>query len=255
MLRHHAIPAQISLKKLNPKIVELDSDHTCIVTKNSPWEVGREGAPRLAMLNNFGAAGSNTALLLQEAPARRVSTPVSVPVIVGISAESETAIGELKQRYIDVLRARDSSFSLVDFAYTATARRQLYTYRIAVSVKTTEDLISGLEQAHPTRVLAAAGKTVFVFSGQDGQYIGMGSTLYQHSTTFRKIVDECHGKLVDWGFPGVLAIINPPTPGSSGLAQVEEFQAFQTAVFVLEYALATMWISWGVVPHAVAGHR
>ncbi|KDQ13893.1 hypothetical protein BOTBODRAFT_363123 [Botryobasidium botryosum FD-172 SS1] len=255
MLRHRTIPAQISLKKLNPKIVDLALDHTSIVTKNTPWKAAREGAPRLALLNNFGAAGSNTATLLEEAPIRKPSAPVSVPVVVGLSAETETAIEALRTRYVKFLQSQDdSSFSLVDFAYTATARRQLYTQRIAVAAKSKADLIAGLEQARPTQVPSARGKTVFVFSGQGGQYVGMGASLYDQSTLFRKVVDECHGKLVAQGFPGVLGVICPPEAERSGLEMLDEFQAFQAAIFVLEYALAKLWMSWGVIPDAVAGH-
>ncbi|KDQ12500.1 hypothetical protein BOTBODRAFT_34463 [Botryobasidium botryosum FD-172 SS1] len=254
MLRHRTIPAQVSLKNLNPKIVDLDSDNTRIVTTNVPWNPAQEGGLRLAMLNNFGAAGSNTTTLLEEAPAREPSAPVSVPVVVGLSAESDTAIEELRTRYIKFLQDQDDSFSLVDFAYTATARRQLYTQRIAVSAKSKDDLIANLEQARPTQVSGSRGKTLFVFSGQGGQYLGMGATLYDQSEIFRKTVDECHEKLVAWGFPGVLGIIKPAEEGSSGMEILDEFQGFQAAIFVLEYALATLWTSWGIVPDAVAGH-
>src|SRR6267154_2200811 len=50
MLQHDTIPAQISLKTLNPRIAPLEQDHTIIDTLPSPWMSGT--TPRIAVLNN-----------------------------------------------------------------------------------------------------------------------------------------------------------------------------------------------------------
>ena len=68
MLQKQTIPAVISLKKLNPRIPPLSQDGTVIDTELTSWSAPSDGSPRLALLNNFGAAGSNGALILEEAP-------------------------------------------------------------------------------------------------------------------------------------------------------------------------------------------
>jgi acyl transferase domain-containing protein len=57
MLKHRAIPRQISLKRLNPLIAPLDADGAVIDTERAEWRPSGEGLTRMALLNNFGAAG------------------------------------------------------------------------------------------------------------------------------------------------------------------------------------------------------
>lgn len=254
MMQHRTIPAVISLKQLNPSIRDLASDGTCIDTKRTVWSPPRgKDDGRLALLNNFGAAGSNAALILQERPARpaRAGYMPTMPVIVGLSCESEQALEEQRAVYIRHIEEYvESPVDLADFAYTATARRQTYRYRIAANGKTKEEVCASLRTAQAMQVNDVRGKVVFVFSGQGGQYLGMGSQLYSSSADVRRIVDHCHEKLVSWGFPGILDVIRPPSEG-----QHEDFRAYQAAVYVLECALASLWKVWGVQPDAVAGHR
>ncbi|GBE80926.1 Orsellinic acid synthase [Sparassis crispa] len=255
MMRKRTIPAVISLKQLNPRIPELSIDGTCIDTRLTPWSAPADGDKRLALLNNFGAAGSNGALILEEPPVPQSSGTASAPtaVVVGFSCDSEAAAAELRRSYLQYVdESVHDQLSLADFAYTATARRKLYRYRVAASGKTKAELCANLKDAKMIEVEKSAGKTVFVFSGQGGQYVGMGANLYKSTPAFRRIVDECHSKLISWGYPSILSVIRPS--GDADSASADSFEVFQSAVFVLEYALASLWMSWGVRPDAVAGH-
>ncbi|KDQ50552.1 hypothetical protein JAAARDRAFT_583047 [Jaapia argillacea MUCL 33604] len=257
MLKHRTIPAQVSLKNLNPKIAPLESDNTVIDRVQTKWVPSQEGLSRMAMLNNFGAAGSNGTLILEEFLPSAAKTPESLAqtLVFGLSAKTESALMELRARYIQWLQdPANNDVPLSDAAYTATARRIIYPYRLAVSSNNKKDLISKLENATPVQVGSEAQtKVVFVFSGQGGQYLGMGSTLYRTCALFRQHVDECHSILTTAGFPGVTSIIDAKA-GDSGLSELEELEAYQASIFVLEYALAQLWISWGIFPSAVVGH-
>ncbi|KAF4571087.1 Type I Iterative Polyketide synthase (PKS) [Pleurotus pulmonarius] len=255
MLRHRTIPKQISLKNLNPRIANLESDHTIIDREHAPWNPSHEGAPRVALLNNFGAAGSNTATLLEEHLAPEpLPHPEGLSFPFGLSAKTESALEELRSRYVSWLEGPESdSARFGDIAYTMTARRQVYSHRMAVQASSKAELIEKLSKVSPVEVREDSAQVVFVFSGQGGQYVGMGQTLYKTSPLFKKTVDECESILTSAGFTGVLPIINPG-PEGSGLTQLEEFEANQAAIFALEYALAKVWISWGLKPVAVVGH-
>lgn len=254
MLRHKTIPRQISLKNLNPRIAPLDSDNTIIDMVQSPWLPSHEGLTRLALLNNFGAAGSNTALLIEEhSPSNVTARPDGMHYIVGLSARDGDALEALRSKYLHFLES-SKNVVLSDIAYTSTARRQIYDHRLAVSVNSVEDLVDKLSKALPVQTSAKDARVVFVFSGQGGQYLGMGRRLYQTSALFRKHIDDCHNILVRAGFPGVLGIILVETQ-SDGLSPLEEFEAYQASIFSLQYALAKLWISWGIEPAAVVGHR
>ncbi|KAF5377903.1 hypothetical protein D9615_006799 [Tricholomella constricta] len=253
MLEHKRIPRQISLKLLNPRIAPLDSDHTVIDTINVPWSPSHKGMTRLALLNNFGAAGSNTALLLEEHPkARAQDVPHEMSYVFGLSAKDDTTLDILRSKFLHYLEGGEE-VSLADTAYTSTARRQIYDHRLAVSANTVQDLMEKLRKALAVQTSAKDARLIFVFSGQGGQYLGMGRSLYQTSALFRKHIDECHEILMTAGFPGVLAIITADAQ-NSGLSTSEEFEAYQASILSLQYALAKLWTSWGLSPAAVVGH-
>ncbi|KAK1235584.1 polyketide beta-ketoacyl-synthase [Marasmius sp. AFHP31] len=253
MLRHRTIPRLISLENLNPVVAPLDEDNTIIDTSASPWLPSEPGATRMSMLNNFGAAGSNGVLLLEEhiAPSRSSDPSITLPFC--FSAKDSGALKELKQRYIDFLRAPASeNQSIFDLAYTATARRQIYSCRMAVSASTRQELIDKLEQASPVDTSTDAN-VAFVFSGQGGQYLGMGAQLYRTSPTFRTHLESCRSLLLSMGYGDILTIVlSHRLP--SDMNRGDELEVYQTAVFSLEYSLAQLWMSWGVIPKAVIGH-
>ncbi|KAG5644334.1 Type I Iterative PKS [Asterophora parasitica] len=252
MLQHKRIPRQISLKHLNPRIAPLDSDNTIIDTVNVHWPPSHAGMTRLALLNNFGAAGSNTALLLEEHAASRVREVADqMSYVFGLSAKDDATLEILRSKFLHYLESVEEPLS--DIAYTSTARRQIYDHRLAISANTVEDLIGKLRRALAVQTSSKDARVVFVFSGQGGQYLGMGNALYRTSPLFRRYIDDCHGILVSGGFPGVLAIITADGQ-TSGLSTSDEFQAYQASIFALQYALAKLWMSWGLSPTAVVGH-
>lgn len=255
MFRHQAIPPQVGLQTLNPKIADLAVDGTNIHTGADclTWESERS---RIALVNNFGAAGSNAALLVEEPPVLPVVSDGSDDnVVVGLSAETKEAALRLRDSYVSQLAS--GSESILDFAYSSTVRRTLRPWRICASGSSRDALVKQLAVSKPVHAPAVAEqkKIVFVFSGQGAQYSGMGQQLYTISSTFRAVVDECHSKLVAWGYPGVLSVVSPSSAMYVKLDAADKVVAFQCAMYVLECALSELWASWGIKPDAVVGHR
>ncbi|KAL9610446.1 MAG: hypothetical protein Q9167_004844 [Letrouitia subvulpina] len=79
----------------------------------------------------------------------------------------------------------------------------------------------------------------------------MGRELLQTSPAFRNAVLKCDRMLSEAGFPSCLKVIGAAEEDPDHTIQV---QAYQSSIFVLEYALIRMWIEWGVSPDATAGH-
>ncbi|KAI9804114.1 MAG: Type I Iterative PKS [Sarcosagium campestre] len=260
MMENRTVPAQILLQNLNPKISPLGIDGATINRQAAPWTV-RESQPRLAMLNNFGAAGSNGALIVQEhisaAPKARHGYEERTTYPFGCSAKTETALSDLRDQLIAHFEASKSTISVRDASYTSTARRQIYDHRISLVASSMDELISNLKSAKPVDVRKQAKTTlgtVFLFSGQGSQYLSMGQQLFNTSEQFHKIVLHCHNTLIQGGYPGVLQIINPTADDVVDDDPTNRLQAFQCAIFVLEVALARLWLSWGVVPQVISGH-
>ncbi|KAG6810939.1 Type I Iterative PKS [Tricholoma furcatifolium] len=255
MFQHRTIPPQISLKTLNPLISPLHVDHTVIDTVSVPWVPAVGGPTRLAMLNNFGASGSNSAVLLEEYRDRRPDVALhsqGMHLVFGLSAKDNLALERLRSKYLEFLEGCENH-SLADIAYSMTARRQIYDHRLATSANNLEDLREKLRRARPIHTNPKELCIAFVFSGQGAQYLGMGRSLYQSSQLFHSHIDKCHAILIKGGFPGVLAIIANDSD-ESGLGRFEEIEAYHASIFALQYALAQLWIFWGISPSAVAGH-
>ena len=255
MLSHETIPAQISLRTLNPMIPPLHVDNTIISTANLSWVPAIVGAPRLALINNFGAAGSNAAMVVEEhisTPTQRHSTSIS-SYVFGLSAKEDLALRRLRTNLIKWLEV-NPQVSLADLSYTLMARRQAYAYRLVVTAGTPEELISRLNSSIPAHVPQQQNfPIVFVFSGQGAQYRSMGSSLYLSSPLFKKHIDECDAILRGSGFLGILAVITGDDQNKDDDSSEEE--ATQAAMFALEYALAMVWMSLGIKPIALVGHR
>ncbi|KAG1882787.1 putative polyketide synthase [Suillus subluteus] len=252
MFQHETIPAQISLKIINPRITPLAQDNTVIDTVPTPWVRG--SSPRMALLNNFGASGSNGALIVEEYPKEEKAAASGTSYVFGISAKSREVLETLRSSYYRWLHdGRNKSVPISDIAYTATARRQLYPFRISVDVGSKAQLVQALASAEVSHSEGTFGQVVFVFSGQGSYYRGMGKLLYSSSPVFQRCIDRCHRYLVSKGFAGILPSI-VGEPADSGSDEMEEFEASQTSTMALEVALATLWIHWGLTPATVVGH-
>jgi len=68
-MEYRLVPRQASFKTLNPKIPALEPDNLCIPATN----LALRGDRLAACVNNYGAAGSNAAMIILEAPGKGVS--------------------------------------------------------------------------------------------------------------------------------------------------------------------------------------
>ncbi|KAI0888173.1 putative polyketide synthase [Annulohypoxylon maeteangense] len=263
MMRHGKIPPLVSLKNLNPKIQKLDVDGSVIDREVTTWRQP-EGQPRLALINNFGAAGSNAAVIVREyevptVPRHTLSGDAQTYVL-GLSSKSTKVLNKLREELIAELTRTlpTGSPSLGDICYTMTARRQLYGHRISVTADSVDKLIKALQSAQPSHVpLAKASglRIAFVFSGQGSQYLGMGQQLMSIYPVFSRTIRQCDQILKRNGFPGCLEIIDPSTVANTNLEDNNsQIQAFQSAIYALEVALAQLLISWNILPSLVVGH-
>src|SRR6185312_4366917 len=145
-----------------------------------------------------------------------------------------------------------------DFGWTAALRRTHHEHRLAVVGRSRAELAERLEAfaAGEPVVGVAAGRAgrgdrrgiVFAFSGQGPQWSGMGRQLLEAEPVFRDAVERCDEAFRPW-LGGSLM---------EKLDQVEDAldrtELAQPAIFALQVGLTELWLSWGVIPTAVAGH-
>ncbi|KKY24989.1 putative polyketide synthase [Phaeomoniella chlamydospora] len=253
MLMNNKIPPQISLKTLNPRLSSLAISNVQIPTVIEKW-VSTSKKPRRALLNNFGASGSNAAAILQDPPpiSKGAKSAKRKAYVFNISAKHKKTL----KRYCDAYQASSEtlkSMAIEDVCYTATARRQTYDYRLSFVCHTTEDLVTQLEN-HTEPAYCAASKRrplVFAFSGQGSCFPGMGKSLLLTMPVFRDALSQCDCILNGLGYPSITPIIQEDYAPQT---MEENVLLSQLSCFALEYALALMWLSWNIVPDIVIGH-
>lgn len=92
---------------------------------------------------------------------------------------------------------------------------------------------------------------VLLFTGQGAQYPRMGRDLYNWNAFFRSTVNEC-AEILDDRLP--LPLLDILFASKKSGNRINQTQFAQPALFVIEYALAKLWISAGVKPLALLGH-
>jgi acyl transferase domain-containing protein/NADPH:quinone reductase-like Zn-dependent oxidoreductase/acyl carrier protein len=256
-LRHSQIPPHLHLRTINP-LLKLDETPIEISTATRAWPQGTE--PRRAGVSSFGFGGTNGHVVLEEAPqgtpqTSRVERPRH---LLTLSARSPQALGELAGRYAACMVEQPAA-SMADIAYTAATGRTHFSHRLAISAESTPEAAAALAKfaADPAACGACRGEVVgeqspriaFLFTGQGAQYGGMGLALYQSQLVFRAAIDRCAELLKPQLDRPLLSLLDP----QAGTI-LDQTGYTQPVMFALEYALATLWRSWGVEPAAVLGH-
>ncbi|KAK0615280.1 hypothetical protein B0T17DRAFT_647009 [Bombardia bombarda] len=262
MMEKKKIPPQASFKTLSPRLNSINDHNIVVPTQLIDWNsASPKKSPRRALLNNFGAAGSNAALILEEYVGDQRSTRRSkLPrqrsaYVLNVSAKTPSALEQLRQDYISYIE-RGSNIRMEDLCYTANARRREedYTHRLSVVGCNVGEMITQLRQPRflPVQIpREGQRRTIFVFSGQGGIYPGMGAELLTTAPHFRAAVDRCDDILVSHGY-----LPTSPFLGDSGSwsDHRDRIVVEQSACFVVEYSLAQLLLHWGIKPDAVAGH-
>lgn len=259
-LQHKEIPPNLHLQTPNPKIPWEDISVE-IPTVLRPW--ASDGNPRMGGVNSFGFSGTNAHLLLEEAPGNDSTQPPSVecPIhALTLSAKTETALNRMAALYEEHLETHPS-LAPEDISYSASTGRSHFRHRLAVIADTTAGQRRGLAafrtgQMEDTVIVGRADsqrRPVFLFTGNGAQYTGMGQQLFETHPFFRKTLERCNEILEDHLERPLLEVMYP-APGSRELELLNETLYAQPALFALQYALASLWKSWGVRPAAVLGH-
>jgi acyl transferase domain-containing protein/thioesterase domain-containing protein len=257
-LYHRKLPPSLHFKNPNPKI-DFSNSPFFVNDRLTDWK--SEGKPRLAGVSSFGIGGTNAHIVLEEAP--RVSSDDTASrshQLIVLSAKSETALDIATHNLADFMKENPET-SLQDLAYTLQVGRESFQHRRIAVCQTLDEAVGILSGPLDPRFVKSGAadrkkpEVVFMFPGQGAQYVNMGLAFYRSEPVFRKTVDFCAQTLEPFLGLDIRSIIYPEGD-DIGPAKDELRKTCynQPAMFVMEYALAKLWMSWGVIPSAMIGH-
>lgn len=257
-LHEGQMPPSLGYEAPNPAIDFVGSPFAVNDTL-TPWP--RRGHPRRAGVNSLGVGGTNAHVVLEEAPARAPSEPSDWPFqLLTISARSKAALDGNSARLARHLRAHPEQ-DLADVAWTLKEGRRAFERRRVVVAESHEEAAALLEEMDPRRVFTheVLGKdpdVVFMFPGGGAQYAGMARDLYETEPVFRDWMDRGLAHLETLRGDDIRPVLWPDCEDDAQAAEerLRKPSVQLPLIMIVEYALAQLWMSWGVRPAALIGH-
>ena len=252
-LEHRMIPPSLHFDRPNPEI-----DFPCtpfrVNTTLSHWN---GTGPRRAGVSSLGIGGTNAHVVVEEAPSRPESGTARPLQLLLLSAHTAPALETATKNLARHLK-RQPAPDLADVGYTLAVGRKALRYRRMLVCRDKADAAASLEALPPQRARNAdAGSkkrpVVFLFPGGGGGHPPAIADLYMAEPLFRARIDrglEALRSLIDYDFASLLL----------GGADERQIAAFARpliqlpATFLVEEALAALWMSWSVKPTALLGH-
>lgn len=255
-MQHGMIPASLNFQTPNPAL-NLSNSPFYVNSKLRPW-LKDSDQPRRAGVSSFGIGGTNAHVIVEEPPVPENDPEGREWVLLTLSARTESALEQARQNLASYLK-RSNDVSLADVAYTLQLGRSDMAQRCALVCRNLDDatqalsvsssrLITGIHRDSPRPV-------VFMFPGQGVQYVNAGRELYESEVAFCQEIDRCAELLKPLLAIDIRHLLFPTAEQSDVAAkQLSQTQFAQPTLFTLEYALAMLWMSWGVKPEAMVGH-
>jgi acyl transferase domain-containing protein/acyl carrier protein len=275
-LERRQIPPSINFDEPNPKI---DFANSPFYVNTALREWATDGGPLRAAVNSLGMGGTNAHVILEEPPAAEPSTPGRPWQLLAWSAKTEKALESVTAGLADqIARAGD----LADVAYTLQVGRRALDFRRMLVCRDMDDAAKALAEKDPRRLHTsyreeAERPLVFMFPGLGGQYVNMCRGLYESEPVFKEEVDRCSEMLTGHLGFDLRKDLYPdePQPESGGAqpgssinlramlgrdgareadGRLSRTSVSQPLLFMIEYALARLWMSWGMRPTALVGY-
>ena len=256
-LHHGEMPPSLGYEAPNP----------AIPFEGSPFDVNAalqdwpaSDGPRRAGINALGVGGTNAHAVLEQAPLRAASEESDWPFhVLCVSGRSKTALDANTERLIAHLKDNPDQ-PLADVAFTLKEGRRAFEKRRVVVVETHAEAARLLSEGDTRRVFThdAIGDNpdvVFMFPGGGAQHVDMARDLYETEPVFAEWMDHGLNHLAPKLDYDLRALWLPDADTRDAAAERLKTPSVQLPLIaIVEYALAQLWLSWGVKPAAMVGH-
>ncbi|KAF2004767.1 ketoacyl-synt-domain-containing protein [Amniculicola lignicola CBS 123094] len=247
MMDRGVIPRLASHDTLNPKIPPLESHHMSIPRTTIPWN----NQFKAALVNNYGAAGSNGAMIVCQPPLRRIkrTTLNKVPVLISAFSPQSLHAGSQKiQQKLQSLSSSDSGMMAIsDVAFNLLDKYQHFPGNAVAGTATTNSEILQLLESPQPNCNSSAKPVVLVFGGQTRDHVGLDLDMIDKVSLFRKYLDAAIVAIRQAGFELHFTDICQKSP-------VEDVVKLHCMFFAVQYACARSWMAAGLKIEALIGH-
>ncbi|KAF3762998.1 hypothetical protein M406DRAFT_261577 [Cryphonectria parasitica EP155] len=260
MMQNNAIPPHVGIRNaINPKVQqEVEKRNISIAFERTEW-ARNGGKKRIAVVNNFSAAGGNTTILVEDAPPETslvsLASDPRAAHIISVSAKSKLSLKGNIERLRDFLD-NNPNLSVADLSYTTTARRYSHNNRVAFAAATVSEVQKKLQSAlanidsHKAIPSSGPPPIVFAFTGQGASYKSFNLQLFHGFPDFRSHIAHLDALAQSQGFPSFIPVLD----GSHAQDHAHSPVVTQLALVCNEIALAKFWAGLGVKPDVVIGH-
>ncbi|MEU1123078.1 type I polyketide synthase [Streptomyces sp. NPDC005899] len=242
-LQHEWLPRTLHAEKPSTRIDWAGGELELL---RQPRQWPRTRRVRRAGISSFGISGTNTHVIIEEAPATPVADRPGDDLVhpLVISGTDAAALRAQARHWAAWLDARPSA-PMRDIAYTSAVGRTHFDARAVVFAGNARDAAEALRAVEPGSG-TARGRIAFVFGGQDARPPRTSGELLEQSAVFRGAVAECDAVLTPLTGWSVLEALR-------GEEDVHSPDRQPCTLFATYLGLAALWRSWGVEPAAVVG--
>jgi len=266
MIKEKKYVPTVNINVLNPKL-KLEENEFVIQQTTEPW-ITENGKPRIAALNSFGFGGSNVHLILREVTSKHCSKEMAASRlnnVLTLSARSKEALQKMARTCSEWIKNNVGDMDercVGNLCYSLNERRSQFPHRLALAFGSTKEASNSLADyaddsvgwdrlVSYSDVKSSDGKLVFMFGGQGSQWYAMGRQLIECEAVFREAVLTVSNLLNEMGMKWSLM---DELMAPEDISRISENYIAQPATFAVQYATASLLMSWKIHPSAVIGH-
>ncbi len=229
---------------------------------NRVQQLARSAGERLyAGVSSFGFGGTNAHVVLSSPPAAERRGDVAADetghvYLVPLSAKTPHALHAAIARMRGFIE-RHPEASLASISRTLSIGRRHSAYRTAIVCSSLPELDDALRELASQRDFSAATtpRLTFLFPGLGPQHLNMMADLYARFGVFRAALDRCFAILRQWLDVDLEALVySSQASDPEAVSIIRSSKYGQPCMYAFEYALAKLWLSFGVMPDSFLGH-
>jgi acyl transferase domain-containing protein len=255
MMHESRIPPQASFKTINPSIKALPTDNMEISKKGLPWETDFKAA----LINNYGAAGSNASMVIKQAPQQKsagehiqsLQAPASsFKLPFYISALDDKSLRAYAARLRQFIKAKTLSGDHLGIENLAFNLNRQSNWHLGRALVFASDSVQDLDQklaSFETLATPTPLPVILCFGGQVSKFVGLDREVFDKSFVLRHHLDLCNDVCKSIGAGNLY-------PGIFQREPIDDSSVLQPLLFAIQYSSAMSWIDCGVKPAALIGH-